>query len=490
MTPSPAPAPRRPVFRDGLWHADLCILGAGPGGLSVAAGAVQMGSSVILIEKAAMGGDCLNTGCIPSKALIAAAAAWQASRVGTRFGLPPGDPGIDFAAVMQHVHNRIAAVAPHDSVERFEAMGVTVLRGAARFLDARRVAAGDATIHARRFVIATGSRPRLPAIPGLADSPYLTNESIFTLTECPRHLVILGGGAIGMELAQAFRRLGAAVTVLERDRILGRADTNAAALIRETLTTEGIVIRESVAVNAVQKVEAGISLTLEHPQSGQETLLASHLLVATGRIPDVEGLGLAAAGIAADSNGIRVDHRLRTSNSRVFALGDVTGGPYLTHRAGDQAGTVIRNALLALPASAPDLPVPEVIFTSPELAQLGLDETTARARHGDIRVLTAQFANNDRAITCHEDAGWIRVITTPRGRILGVTLVGPQAGELIAPWALAMRQNLPIRALAGLVLPYPTLGEISKRAAGQFYAPTLFGRGMQRLVGLIQRFVP
>ncbi|MCZ8181711.1 MAG: FAD-dependent oxidoreductase [Beijerinckiaceae bacterium] len=462
------------------------MIGAGPGGLSVAAGAAQMGASVILVEKGEMGGDCLNTGCVPSKALIAAASCAQGFREATGFGITPVEPAIDFAAVQAHVRGVIAGIAPHDSVERFEGLGVVVLAGTGRFLDSRTLAVGESRITARRFVIATGSRAAIPPVPGLADIPYLTNETLFHLDTRPDHLAILGGGPIGMEMAQAFGRLGARVTVLEQGRVLAREDEAAAALVRDALQAEGVIIREGIRLARVEPAQAGLVLHLE----GGEHLEASHLLVAAGRRPNVEGLGLEAAGIGVHPAGITVDARLRTGNRRVFAIGDVTGGAQFTHLAGYQAGIVLRNALFGWPARASLASLPRVTYTEPELAQVGLDEATARARHGEIRVLTSPFAENDRARTERRTGGWARILTDRRGRILGATLVGPHAGELIGLWALALQAGLRIGAIAGMVLPYPTLGEISKRAAGQFYTPTLFGAGTRRLVGWIQRFLP
>ncbi|MFY8113880.1 MAG: dihydrolipoyl dehydrogenase family protein [Rhabdaerophilum sp.] len=482
----PSPSPRKPRQENGHWHADLCVIGAGPGGLSVAAGAAQMGASVILVEKGEMGGDCLNTGCVPSKALIAAASCAQGFRDAGRFGIAPAEPAVDFAAIHAHMRDVIAGIAPHDSVERFEGLGVKVLPGTGCFLDGSTLAVGESRVTARRFVIATGSRAAIPPVPGLSDIPYLTNETLFHLDTCPDHLAILGGGPIGMEMAQAFRRLGARVTLLEQGRVLAREDEDAAALIRDALANEGVAIREGIRLARVEAAASGITLHLETGES----IAASHLLVAAGRRPDIEGLGLDAAGIRTHAAGIMVDARLRTSNRRVFAIGDVAGGAQFTHLAGYQAGIVIRNALFALPARASPAALPRVTYTEPELAQIGLDEATARGRHGEIRILTSPFADNDRARAGRRTEGWARILTDRRGRILGATLVGAHAGELVGLWALALQSGLRIGAVAGMVLPYPTLGEISKRAAGQFYTPTLFGPGTRRLVGWIQRFLP
>ena len=353
---------------------DLCVIGAGSAGLAVAAGAVQMGAEVVLIEKGRMGGDCLNYGCVPSKSLIAAGKAAQTVRTAARFGVNGHEPAIDFQAVHDHVKGVIAAIAPHDLEERFAGLGVKVVRAPARFVGPREVAAGEARITARRFVVATGSSPALPPVPGLAEAPHLTNETVFDLTERPEHLIVLGGGPIGCELAQAQRRLGARVTLLELFTILPKDDPAAVEVVRRQLVAEGIDLREQVAVTGVEREGNGVAITLE--QAGvQERLTGSHLLVAAGRRANVEGLGLAAAGVEHSPKGIKVDARLRTTNRRIYAIGDVAGGLQFTHVAGYHAGIVIRNALFRLPAKVDTSAVPWVTYTEPELAQVGLERS-------------------------------------------------------------------------------------------------------------------
>lgn len=465
-------------------EADLCIIGAGSGGLGLAAGAVQMGARVVLIEGGRMGGDCLNTGCVPSKALLAATKAVAAQRHPAVPGVAAVAPVVDFAAVMGHVHATIARIAPHDSQERFEGLGVRVIRAWARFVSDREVEAGSARITARRFAIATGSQPALPDIPGLGEVPFLTNETLFDLTERPRHLVILGAGPIGAEMAQAFRRLGSEVTLIARTRLLPREDAAAAAVLAGQLRSEGVDLREGQGVEAVLP---GPVLRL----TGGETLAGSHLLVATGRVPALDRLGLEAAGIAWDARGIRVDARMRTTNRRVFALGDVAGQGQYTHLAAHQAGVVLRQAVLGLPARADRAAIPRVTYTEPEVAQLGPTEAEARARHGAaLAVVQADFDHNDRAIAEGQEEGFLKVMAVG-GRPVGVTVVGPGAGDLIAPWALAMGQRMKLSALAGMVAPYPTRGEVAKRAAGAYFAPKLFANPwLKGLVRAVQRWVP
>ncbi len=464
--------------------ADLCVIGAGSAGLSVAAGAAQMGARTVLIEAHRMGGDCLNTGCVPSKALLAAAKAAQAVRDAGRFGVGRQAPDIDFPAVRRHVRGTIAAIAPHDSEERFRALGCVVLREHARFLDRSTVLAGNTLVRARRFVVATGSRAEVPDVPGIDRLPYLTNETIFDIAELPRHLLVVGGGPIGCEMAQAFRRLGAEVTLVQRDRILPKDDGEAAEVVRRSLAADGVTVLERIGIASAEPVGTDISLTL----TDGRRLIGSHLLVAAGRRANVEGLGLEEAGVHITGKGVAVDDRLRTSNPRIFAAGDVAGGPQFTHWAGYHAGIVIRNALFRLPARVSQRTLPRVTYTDPELAQVGLTEAQARDRHGDrIRVLSAAFADNDRARAEGHGEGFAKAVTDRRGRILGATIVGSQAGELIQSWAVAMAGGLKIGTLAGMIAPYPTLGEISKRVAGAFYTPTLFGPRTRWLVRLLAR---
>jgi pyruvate/2-oxoglutarate dehydrogenase complex dihydrolipoamide dehydrogenase (E3) component len=455
--------------------------------LAVAAGAVQMGADVVLIEKAKMGGDCLNYGCVPSKSLIAAAKAAHAIRNAGRFGVNGHEPKIDFQGVHDHVKGVIAAIAPHDSKERFEALGVRVVRAHGRFVGPREVEADGQRIHARWIVVATGSSPAVPPIPGLAEVPHLTNETVFDLIERPQHLIVIGGGPIGCELAQAHRRLGAGVTVLELVSILPRDDPDAVAVVRDQLRADGIDLREHVAVRKVERDGNAIAVTIKEAGARQR-INGSHVLVATGRRANVDGLDLEAAGIEYSAKGITVDARLRTTNKRVYAVGDVVGGFQLTHVAAYHAGVVIRNALFRLPAKVDDRAVPWVTYTEPELAHVGLTESLANERGVAVQALRWRFQENDRAQTERETAGFAKVLVDRRGRIHGATLVGARTGELIHPWVLAIATGLKIGAMAQLIAPYPTLGEVSKRAAGSYYAPKLFSDRTRKLVRFLMRF--
>ena len=471
----------------GVIDTDICVIGAGSGGLSVAAGAVQMGARVVLIEGAEMGGDCLNTGCVPSKALIAAANAAQALRAGFA-GVPGREPSVDFAAVKDHVQAVIDEIAPVDSQQRFEGLGCTVLRAWAKFTGPREVQAGDSTVHARRFVIATGSRAFVPPIQGVDKVPFFTNETIFALRDRPAHLLVIGGGPIGMEMAQAHRRLGCKVTVIEGAQALGREDPEMAAVVLDALRAEGIEIREGQGVVRLAGTEGAVEVTLADGTS----VNGSHLLMAVGRQAHLDGLGLEAAGVDHDRKGVTVDARLRSvSNRRVFAIGDVAGGLQFTHVAAYHAGIVIRQAVLGLPAKATMRAMPRATYTAPELAQVGLTEAEAREAHGDaVQVVRAEFAHNDRAIAGRQGKGLVKVMVV-KGRPVGAGIVGAQAGELIGLWALAISAKLKMSAIAGMVAPYPTLGEVSKRAAGAYFSPKLFDNPvLKRVVWFVQRVLP
>ncbi len=475
----------------GTIKADICVIGAGSGGLAVAAGAAQMGARTVLFEKGKMGGDCLNYGCVPSKALLAAGNAAAGFGRARHFGVNGANPQVTFPQVHDHVQGVIGTIAPHDSVERYEGFGVTVLTQPARFSGPSEVVAEDGTrVTSRRFVVATGSSPGVPPIPGLDTVPFMTNETVFDQTELPRHLIIIGGGPIGIEMAQAHRRLGAQVTVLEMFSALAHDDPDLAEVVKDRLREEGVVLREGIAIDRIEALGNGdgIAVVLKTDEE-EERVEGTHLLVAAGRRPNLSGLDLEAAGIEYTPKGITVDARLRSSNKRVFAVGDIAGGYQFTHIAGYHAGIVIRNALFRLPAKVDYRAVPWVTYTDPELANVGLTEKAAREKHGDtIRVVTTPFSENDRAQAERETVGMVKVVTDKKGRILGAGLVGYHAGELLQPWVLAISQGLKISAMASIIAPYPTMGEVNKRVAGAYYTPALFSNRTRRLVRLLGLF--
>ncbi|MDR9395446.1 dihydrolipoyl dehydrogenase family protein [Roseovarius sp. SYSU LYC5161] len=466
---------------------DLLVIGAGSGGLSVAAGAVQMGADVTLLEGGRMGGDCLNYGCVPSKALIAAGKAAHARDAAARFGVTYAAPAVDYAATKDHVADVIAQIRPNDSQERFERLGVRVIRDYGRFVGRNSVQAGETLITARRIVIATGSSPAVPPVPGLDTVPVETNETIFELKEKPRHLIIIGGGPIGIEMAQAHRRLGCDVTLIEGARALAPEDPEASTVVLDALRAEGVTIIEGTAAREVRRDGNAIEVTGEDGQVHS----GSHLLVATGRRPNIDRLDLPAAGIDTTERGIQVDGSLKTTNKRVYAIGDVAGGLQFTHVAGYHAGLIIRSALLGLPAKHHTCHIPHVTFTEPELAQVGQTDSQAHKAHGDkVEVVRFPYNHNDRALAERKADGFIKVMVV-KGRPVGVTIVGHQAGEHINLWALVLANRMKMKQVAGMVSPYPTVGEISKRAAGAFFAPKLFeSAAVKRVVGLIQRWLP
>ncbi len=437
-----------------------------------------------------MGGECLNSGCVPSKALLAAARRAHLLRAGGAMGVTGAGVSVDYAGVRAHVQGAIAAIAPHDSPERLRAWGVEVIHGEARFTGRREVEVGGRTLRAPRVVIAAGSRPAVPDIEGLDGVPFLTNETLFDLAVLPRHLVILGAGSVGLEMAQAFRRLGAAVTVIEAGQALARDDAEAAAVVLRQLAAEGVKVRAGTRATRVSAVPEGVRVEMSpagaspagassgRASSGRASsgraVTGSHLLLAVGRRPSLGGLGLDAAGVAAGADGIAVDRRRRTSNPAVFAIGDCRAGPRLTHAAGYEGTVAVMNIALGLPAAA-DAVLPAVTFTDPELAQLGLTEGAARERHGRVRVDRVAFADNDRAVADGETAGFLKVIRA-RGQLLGVTAVGAGAGELLLPWSLAMRGKASPWAISGTVVAYPTRSEASKAAAFAAYEGLIFGR--------------
>ncbi|WP_421702744.1 dihydrolipoyl dehydrogenase family protein [Aliiroseovarius sp.] len=449
---------------------DVCVIGAGAGGLSVAAGAVQMGASVVLLEGHKMGGDCLNFGCVPSKALLHA-----------------GRAGMEWQAAHEHVRATIATIEPHDSQERFEGLGVRVIREFGQFISPTEVQAGDHVIQARRFVISTGSRPFVPPIPGLEGVPYETNETIFDLEDAPKHLLIIGGGPIGLEMAEAHRALGCEVTVIEGLKALGKDDPELAGVVLDSLRGQGVAIEEG----AMAKEVRGQAGAIEVEAQDGRIFKGSHLLVAVGRQANTDKLNIEAAGIEPTRTGLKVDASLRTTNRKVYAIGDVAGGLQFTHVAGYHAGIIIRSMLFGLPSKAKTHHIPWATYTSPELAQVGLTEAEARKAHGArLEVVRFDFSGNDRAIATGQTQGTVKAMVV-KGKPVGVSIVGPGAGELINFWAMVIANGLKMSHVAAMVAPYPTMGEINKRVAGAYFTPRLFDNPkVKRIVGLVQRLIP
>lgn len=468
-------------------HFDLCIIGAGSGGLSVASGAAQLGLNVALIEKAEMGGDCLNTGCVPSKALLAAAKQAQGFRGSDKFGIKAQEPEVDFGKVKDHVFDVIAQIEPHDSQERFEGLGVSVFREFGTFVDSKTVKAGDTLITAKNFIISTGSKASVPPIDGLEKDKVFTNENIFDLREKPDHLAIIGGGPIGIEMAQAHRRLGSEVTVIDMASIMANDDPELVDVVRRALVDEGVKLLEETGIETIMHQDDGSVKIRVKKGADSDIIHASHLLAAAGRAPNID-IGLEAAGIEHDRRGIKVDARLRTNKKHIFAIGDVAGGPQFTHVAGYHAGIIIKNIVFKLPGKVDYTALPWVTYSDPELAHVGLLERQARETYGDsIKTVSWQIKDNDRATSERKSAGLIKVVMRKNGRIIGASIVGPSAGELIGPWILAISSGLKIGAFANMIAPYPTFGEISKRAASAYYTPSLFSDKTRKITGLLRK---
>ena len=407
-------------------------------------------------------------------------------RTAQKFGIISTNPSINYAAVHKHIKGVIAAIEPNDSVERFTGLGVKVIEAPARFVDQNTVLAGDYEITARRIVVATGSSPMVPPISGLDSVPYFTNETIFENKSPLDHLIVIGGGPIGMELAQAHRRLGSRVTVIEAMKALGKDDKELTDILLKSLVSEGIEIREGARVEGV--APKGDQIIVSISENGVDSEIeGSHILVATGRKPNIDDLSLAAADIKYDHRGIKVSKGLKTSNKRVYAIGDVIGDLQFTHVANYHAGLVVRNALFRIPVKVNNDIIPWVTFTDPELAHIGLAEDEARKRHKDINVLRWTYQENDRAQAEHATSGAVKVITRKNGQILGATIVGEHAGEIIQMWALAVSKKLKIGAMAGYVSPYPTLSEINKRAAIVYYLPKLSNPFIQKVIGFLAK---
>jgi pyruvate/2-oxoglutarate dehydrogenase complex dihydrolipoamide dehydrogenase (E3) component len=467
--------------------ADFCIIGAGAGGIAVAMTAAALGQKVILIEKHKIGGDSLSYAGLPSKALLAAAKRAHAMRQAALFGIQGVEPRIDHRAIRDHVQGAVAAAALNYSIERFTGLGIQVITAAGKFVDKSTVVAGGQRITARWFVIATGSSPVAPPIAGLADVPYFTNETIFDTGEPLPHLLILGADGAALEIAQAYHRLGSKVTVVDKGTALADDDPELSSIVLRRLRMEGITILERTIVTGVAGGQDNIVATISRDGVSEETLSATHIVVAGERRANTADLGLSEAGIALDRKNIRVDAGLRTRNARVFAIGDVTGGIRATHTATSHAEIVIRRALFRWPAATSYRSAARVTFTDPELAHVGLTEAEARARYGKIKVLRWPYYENDKAQAERETDGHIKVVTSKSGLILGASIAGADASEIIQVWSLALAQKLKIKAMTGWTSPYPTLSEINKRAAYCSFATVAGNPLVRKIIALLAK---
>jgi pyruvate/2-oxoglutarate dehydrogenase complex dihydrolipoamide dehydrogenase (E3) component len=465
--------------------ADIAIIGAGAAGLVTAAGAASLGRKVVLFEAGEMGGDCLNYGCVPSKAILTAAHKAHGVREAARWGVEAELKRVDFARVRETIRAAITAIEPNDSQERFEGLGVTVARERARFAGPRTLESDTVSVTAKRIVIASGTRARIPGIEGLKDLPYLTNETIWSLERLPEHLIILGAGPIGTELGQAFVRLGSQVTLIEAGTPLARFEPEHAALALDALEQDGVTLVTGQAAVSASGGPGAITLTLANGQ----TVSGSHLLIAAGREPVLDGLNLDAAGVETDEGGLIVDDRLRTSNKRVLAAGDIAGKGGLTHLAGWHGSVIIRNLYFGLPTAQSSQPIPQAVYTDPPLAGVGLTEAEARAAHGDtVKVSSWPFAENDRAIAEGDVRGGVKLIIGKGAKLLGAHAAGARADDLIQIAGAVMARGGTVRDLTSAVAPYPTRGEVFKRAAGKYYEPTVFGSFAKMLARVLTAF--
>lgn len=467
--------------------ADLAVIGAGSAGLSAAAGAAMLGLDVVLFEKHEMGGDCLNFGCVPSKALISAAKIAHVPEDALRYGISLPAAVVNWDAVKAHVRRAIDAIAPVDSQERFEGLGCTVIREAARFEDKNTLVSASVRVKARRIILATGSRAIIPPVPGLEDVPYFTNETIFSAPDFPHELIILGGGPIGLELAQAFCRLGSRVTVIEMGRALPRSDAAHAKIAVDAVRAEGVTVLEGHKATRISGGPGNISLKAEGP-TGDVMVSGSHLLVAAGRRAVTDGLDLEKGGVDFTDKGMTVSDTLRSkSNPRVWALGDIAGQGQFTHLAGWHSSVFVRRAFFKQGSKASSLPLPAVTYTSPEVAQVGLTEAEAREKFGDaVKTSAFPFHDNDRAIAEAKTLGEAKLVIH-KGKLVGASIVGEGAGDIIQMVGLAMSNGLKLTALTNFISPYPTRTEVVKRAASAYFTPSVFGAPARTLVGILQK---
>lgn len=446
----------------------LVVVGGGTAGLVTAAGAAGLGARVALVERHLLGGDCLNVGCVPSKAVIRASRAWHEAREASRrFGGPHASGEGDFAAAMERMRRVRAGIAHHDSAERFRDLGVDVFLGPGRLIASDAVEVDGAVLRFRKAVIATGGRPLVPPVEGLEEAGYLTNETVFELERLPRRLAVVGGGPIGCELAQTFARFGSEVTVLDlMPRILPRDDADAAEVVQRAMVREGVAFELGAKVRAVEARGDGKVVRFERESGEAGEVACDEVLLAVGRAPNVEGLGLEAAGVEYSRKGVRVDDRLRTTNRRVFAAGDVASRFQFTHVADALARIAIQNALFHGRAKASDLVVPWCTYTSPEVAHVGLGAEEAREGGREVDTLTIPLSDVDRALLDNEDEGFLRVhLQRGKDRILGATLVAAHAGDMLGELCLAITAGVGLGEIASVIHPYPTQGEVVKKAA-------------------------
>jgi pyruvate/2-oxoglutarate dehydrogenase complex dihydrolipoamide dehydrogenase (E3) component len=468
---------------------DIVVIGGGSGGLVVAAGGAALGAKVALVEKNRLGGDCLWYGCVPSKTLIKSARVAHQMRHADRWALTPPPVHPDLAKVMERVADVIKGIEPHDSPERFRGLGVDVVFGAGRFVARDAFEVNGRKLTAKTFVIATGSRPAVPRLSGIDTTPYLTNETVFDLREPVRSLIVVGAGPVGCEMAQAFRRLGSDVTLVDiAPRILPREDADAAAVVFAAMAAEGIRHYLGASILGCEGNRGDIRVKVQAADGMPAVLPGTHLLLAAGRVANLEGLGLDAAGVEVDRGRVVVgDDGLRTTNDDIYVIGDAAGGPQFTHLAEHHAGIFLRRAIFRMRWAKPSPVVPWCTYTDPELARVGLSEADAKDHGVAHQVYRFAFDEIDRARAESETEGFAKIVTTPGGKLLGATIVGPHAGELIAEYVLALAKGMNAKELTSVIHAYPTFAQINRRVADQRLKEGLTPASrtwIQRLFGL------
>ena len=462
---------------------DIGIIGGGAAGLTIASGAAQLGAKTLLIEKEpSLGGDCLHFGCVPSKTLIHSARVYHLMQHVERFGLPKTRiPPVDFRQIAKRIRRVIATIQQHDSEERFCGLGAKVLFGEAVFMDEHTIDLDGRRQSAKNWVVATGSSPVVPPIPGLHQATFLTNREIFSLDRLPESMVILGGGPIGIEMAQAFNRLGTKITVVDRsDQILGKEDKDMADMVLAVMEDEGVRFFLEASIEEVLETEGHKSVRILDRTGERRVLNPEEILVAMGRAPNIQNLGLEDIGVAYNRNGITVDSRMRTNHKHIYAAGDVSGGFQFTHAAGYEGGIVVSNAIFRLPRKADYTYLPWCTYTDPELASIGMNEKTAASKGLDYTVWMEEFKDNDRSLAEDETTGSVKMILDAKEKPLGVQILGPRAGDLLSEWVAILNGKVKLSTLAAAVHPYPTMGEINKRVAGNFFSPKIFSEKIQK----------
>lgn len=465
------------------YNFDIGVIGGGAAGLTVSSGAAQLGAKTLLVEKESeLGGDCLHFGCVPSKTLIKSAHVYHLMKNAATYGLPSVDvPPVDFKHVSDRIKGVIATIQKHDSEERFCGLGAKVEFGDARFVDEHTINLGGKRYSAKNWVIATGSSPIAPPIPGLAQTPFITNKEIFYLDKLPVSMIVLGGGPIGIEMAQAFNRFGTRVSVVDKaDQILGKEDKSMADKVMNVMVSEGVNFNLGASIESVRDSGDAKEVVITNSQGETQALAADTLLVAMGRSANVLDLGLEDIGVTFNRRGIEVDKRLRTSQKHIFAAGDVNGGFQFTHAAGYEGGIVVSNAIFRLPRKVDYTHLPWCTYTDPELASIGMNLKAAQEAGIETTVWEEEMKDNDRSLAEGEKTGLIRLIVDQKEKPLGVQILGPRAGDLISEWVAALNGKVKLSTIAGAIHPYPTIGEINKKVVGSLFAPKIFSEKVQK----------